>query len=167
MNVIAVAAISLDGMIGHDPEHIITTSKQDQAYFERTTRNVGVIITGRKTLEYTLKVPLEARRNIVYTHQADLLATPRTDQTWYTQAPPAEVLAELEQEGVGEVAVIGGGQIFTLYHDFIDEWHLTVTPQFAGGGVPLLAPFPAEQLKVVKQETWDTGETLLVLRPKR
>jgi dihydrofolate reductase len=129
--VIAVAAISLDGKIAYDHERQIETSPEDKRYFERVTREVGTIICGRRTLD-AMGHPLEGRRNVVYTKQADLLAQEPTDELWYTDEPPEQILEKLAAQSVETVAVIGGCDIFTLFADYTDEWHLTVCPIWVG-----------------------------------
>lgn len=165
MKVIAVAAISLDGMIAFDHEHQIETSPQDKAYFEKVTREAGTIVTGRRTLD-AMKVPLEGRRNVVYTKQEVMLATKPTSELWYTDEPPKELLKKLEGEGVETVAVVGGSEIFTLWNGagLIDEWHLTICPQFVGGGVPLCTEYLPTQLNRMASEAWESGEVLLVCK---
>ncbi len=163
MKVIAVAAISLDGMIAFDAERQIETSPQDKAYFEKVTREAGTIITGRRTLD-AMKRPLVGRRNVVYTKQEVLLATEPTDQLWYTDEAPKQVLKKLGKQGVKTVAVIGGSEIFTIFRDLTDEWHLTICPQFVGDGVPLCTEYTPEKLGVAAREVWGSGETLVILR---
>ena len=163
MKVLAVAAISLDGMIGFDHVRQIETSPTDKAHFEKTTRAAGTIITGRNTLE-AMKEPLADRRNIVLTRKPELLKIEAVPELEYTDEDPEAILKRLEQQHVDTVAVVGGAQIFTLFAPYTDEWHLTVCPQFVGEGIPLLDPFPTDKLKLLRREDWDTGETLLVLQ---
>lgn len=164
MKVIAVAAISLDGKIAFDEKRQIESSPQDKAYFEKVTREAGTIVTGRRTLD-AMKRPLEGRFNVVQTRQKALLAKPRTDEVWYTDLPPKEIVAQLKKEGIETIANIGGSAIFTLWSDdgLIDEWHLTISPQFVGEGIPLCAHYEPRKLALLRSETWESGEVLQIL----
>nr|AIA12463.1 Dihydrofolate reductase [uncultured bacterium] len=161
--VIAVAAISLDGKIAYDHERQIETSVEDKRYFERVTREAGTIICGRRTLD-AMKRPLEGRRNVVYTTQADLLAQEPTDELWYTDEPPEQILEKLAAQGAETVAVIGGCDIFTMYADLTDEWHLTVCPIWVGEDGVAMGKFSRVRYSLFKRVPFNSDEELLILK---
>jgi dihydrofolate reductase len=139
MNVIAIAAITADGLIGRSAGHLTNwTSKADKQMFAAASRKAGVVILGRATFA-TFPKPLKDRLHIVLTTQPEgFESTPGVVE--YTDAAPATVLRRLEERGFTE-AIIGGGA--SIYRQFIeaglvDELWLTVEPLLFGKGVSLL-----------------------------
>ena len=116
-----VVARADNGVIGKDgklPWHITT----DLQYFKRITLGKPVIM-GRKTYE-SIGRPLPRRTNIIVTHAA----------TW--SAPGVQVAHDLatafalafedaHRTGVGEIAVIGGAEIFKQTLARADRIYLT------------------------------------------
>lgn len=105
-----VVAVAKGGVIGaHNT--LPWRLKSDLAFFKRITTGKPLLM-GRKTWESLPRKPLPGRENIVVTRQADY------------QAPGAHLLSNLgdavklarefaARDGATEVAVIGGGEIFT------------------------------------------------------
>lgn len=104
-----------NGVIGRDgmlPWHLPADLKR----FKAQTMGKPMIM-GRKTFE-SFPAPLPGRRHIVLTRDAG----------W--SAPGAEVAhsvpAALSLAGTGDVAVIGGAQVFDLFRDIADRAEVTV-----------------------------------------
>lgn len=152
VRVVAIAAITADGMIARGPDHPVTwSSKEDKRMFAAASRRAGVIVMGRSTYEAMPK-PLADRLQIVMTSTPERF-TGIAGQVEFTAHSPEKVLADLEQRGFREVVVGGGGAI---YHAFIaaglvDELWLTVEPLLFGAGVSLLGGQTVEaQLRLLE-----------------
>ncbi|CAM3370498.1 MULTISPECIES: dihydrofolate reductase [Sphingomonas] len=126
-----VLARARNGVIGRDgglPWHL----PADLKHFKAMTMGKPMIM-GRKTFQ-SFPAPLPGRRHIVLTR----------DRDW--AAPGAEVAHDvagaLALAGQGDVAVIGGAQVFDLFRDGADRVELTevdcepdgdtVVPDFIG-----------------------------------
>lgn len=151
MKVIALASVSADGFIAQSENQssLDWNEKADTQFFVSKTKEVGVVIMGRKTWE-TIGRPLKGRRLIVMTrsHQDGL------EGVEFTAESPADLLSRLGKEGVDEVVVAGGGQVYSLFFEarLVDELFLTMAPVVFGSGVPFLALTNAIQLKRIESK---------------
>lgn len=114
MTLALIYARAANGTIGRDgtlPWHL----PADLRRFKAMTMGKPMIM-GRKTFD-SFPAPLPGRRHIVLTR----------DPAW--AAPGAEVARTPEQAlalaGPGEVAVIGGAEVFALFEDMADRIELT------------------------------------------
>jgi dihydrofolate reductase len=155
MRAIAIAAITLDGMIARTSDEAVTwTSKADKRMFAEASRRAGVIVMGRPTYEAVGR-PLKDRLQVVLTSVPGKYA-PISDRVEYRNGAPAAVLHDLEGRGYREVIVGGGSAVYRDYLEagVVDELWLTVEPLFFGRGISLLggAPFeaPMRLLEVVR-----------------
>lgn len=139
MHVFLIAAETKDGFIAKsDSQNSMDwTSPEDKKFFIEKTKSAGTIIMGRKTFE-TFGRPLKDRRNIVMTRQEIKIPGVET-----TNESPEDLIKRLESEGVKEVAICGGAEIYKLFleKDLVDTAFITQENIEFGGGVPL---FPAE-----------------------
>jgi len=103
-----IAAVARNGVIG-DGAAIPWRIPSDFAYFKRTTMGKPLIM-GRKQFE-TVGKPLPGRTNIVVTRQADFApAGVVVVDSLDAALAQAEMIAEAD--GMDEIMVIGGGQIY-------------------------------------------------------
>jgi dihydrofolate reductase len=138
-----ILARAENGVIGRDgklPWHLPADLKR----FKALTMGKPMVM-GRKTFE-SFPAPLPGRRHIVLTR----------DRDW--SAPGAEVAysvdAALALAGDGDVAVIGGAEIFALFTPLADRVELTevhlmpagdaIVPAFAGWHETAREDHPAE-----------------------
>ncbi len=139
MKVIAIAAITADGLVGRSAQHFTDwTSKADKQMFAAASRKAGVVILGRTTFE-TFPKPLKDRLHIVLTaHPEAFASTPGVVE--YTAAAPAEILQSLEERGFTEAIIGGGASVYRLFLEagLVDELWLTVEPVLFGKGISLL-----------------------------
>ena len=118
MELILIAAVARNGVIGHDNQ-LLWHLPEDLAHFKRTTLGAPVVM-GRKTWD-SLPArfrPLPGRRNVVLTRQPG----------W--QAPGAEVAHHLDAALAGlqdaqRVFVIGGAELYAAALPFADTLVLT------------------------------------------
>ena len=129
--IVFVVARATDGTIalaGDVPWKI----REDLQRFKRLTMGLPMIM-GRKTFD-SLPGLLPGRRHIVLTRQAG----------W--QAPGAEVAHSLEQAlelaGPGDIAVIGGNDIFELFMPIATRLEITEIHEQTAGDVFMAAPGP-------------------------
>lgn len=129
MTIVFHLARADNGVIGVDgrlPWHLSADLKR----FKAATMGRAMVM-GRRTFE-SFPAPLPGRRHIVLTR----------DRAW--SAPGAEPAhspdAALQLAGEGEVAVIGGAEIFALYLDRADRIELTEV-HAAPAGDAIVPPF--------------------------
>ncbi|MEW9854602.1 dihydrofolate reductase [Novosphingobium sp. M1R2S20] len=138
--VVFIYARAANGVIGRDgtlPWHL----PADLRHFKATTMGKPMIM-GRKTFE-SFPSPLPGRRHIVLTR----------DPLW--SATGAEVVhspqAALDLAGSGEVAVIGGAEVFSLFSGQANRIELTEI-HAAYDGDTLMPPLTAEWTEVRREE---------------
>jgi len=129
--VLFVVARALDGTIGHDGD-VPWKIREDLLRFKRLTMGKPMIM-GRRTFD-SLPGLLPGRRHIVLTRQRD----------W--RAPGAEVVNTAEEAlsvaGPGDIAVIGGADIFALFLPLATRLEITEIDEHTGGDVFMPAPGP-------------------------
>lgn len=163
MKVFIIAAMTADGFIGRDATHLADwTSKEDKQLFVRLTKEAGVIVMGSSTFA-TIGRALPGRRMIVYTTKPDLIDAEGVE---VTDKPPEKLIAQLEKEGAGGVAVCGGASIYDLFvrSGIINELYLTVEPKLFGVGVPLFANQLDTDLSLLETEKLNEHTVLLHYR---
>ena len=137
MKVILVMAVTLDGKIGrHALQPVDWTGSDDKKNFVKITRKAGVIIMGSRTFDTIGKV-LPGRLNIVMTRNSERRSL--DENLIFTDKQPQELLENLKKNGHGEVALIGGSIINTLFAraGLIDEVYVTLVPRLFGQGLSL------------------------------
>ena len=128
MNVILIAAITLDGYIARKNDEVITWSK-DLKLFKEQTMGCPVIM-GSNTYK-TLAVDLEGRDCIIV-HKND---------------DPVEVLSKVKTE---KCFVIGGGMTNTKFVKQLTHLYVTPHPILFGGGIKLFTNMDIEiNLKLI------------------
>ncbi len=158
MKTFIIAAQSADGFIAKDQKHpAYWTSREDKKRFVELTKRAGVVIMGRATFE-TLHKPLSDRRVIVYSRSPLTL-----DNAEVTNLAPQVLLQKLEAEGVQEVAICGGSEIYTLFlqSQLVSKIYLTIEPILFGTGIAMFNTIMNVHLKLVNIEKTDGGSVLL------
>jgi dihydrofolate reductase len=158
MKVTLITALTTDGFIGRNAEHVSTqwTSKEDKEFFVAKTKEIGTVIMGSTTYE-TFKRPFKDRRHIV------LSRTKTYEGVEVTSESPTDLLSRLEQEGVKEVALCGGASIYTIFLEqgLVDKLYLTIEGALFGNGVPFLNKELEIKMKLVSSTI--LGESTLLL----
>ena len=116
-----VAAVADNGVIGRDndlPWHL----PGDLAHFKRVTQGKPVIM-GRRTWE-SIEGPLPRRTNIVVTRRSDYLAE-GAEVVATVEAALEMAAAVARRDGVDEVMVVGGSEIYRLALPAADRLCLT------------------------------------------
>lgn len=141
MKVTLIMAITANGMIGRDSEHLSLdwTSPEDKKLFVAQTKAAGCMIMGRKTFN-TIGRPLPGRLITVMTKTPEQFES-IAGKVEYTADSPETVIANLAERGFAGCIIAGGAQVNTMYMQagVIDEMLLSVEPIVFGSGVPLFA----------------------------
>ena len=139
-----IAGVAENGVIGSD-QTIPWRVPSDMAFFKRTTMGKPVVM-GRKQYE-TVGKPLPGRTNIVVTRQTGY----QPDGVLVFQsidAALAKAREIAEADGVDEIMIIGGGEIYAQLMNRADRLYITHIDLHPAGDVrfPAVAP---EQWAVV------------------
>jgi dihydrofolate reductase len=144
-DVIFVVARATDGTIARDGD-VPWKISEDLKRFKRLTMGLPMIM-GRKTFD-SLPGLLPGRRHIVLTRQ----------QGWWAQG--AEVTHSLEEAlavaGNGDIAIIGGNDIFELFMPLATRLEITEIHEDTAGDVFMAAPGP-EWREVEREERAAAG----------
>lgn len=151
MRVIAIWTQSLDGFIAKSASDDLSWgAKADKRWFSKVTREIGVVVVGRKTAELIGK-PLPGRLNVVMSRSLG--------------KTPKQILQELDKKGFKQVAICGGASIYKLWlkEKLVDEVWVSLQPVIFGGGIK-----PVEEvelnLELMGQE--GIGEGVVVVKYK-
>ena len=145
MDIILIAAITMDGYIAHRSDEIISWSK-DLKLFKEQTMGYPVIM-GSNTAK-TLAIELKGREQIVI-HRND---------------NPKEILAELDVE---KCFIIGGGRTYTKFAPFLTHLYITPHPIVFGKGVQLFPDLKEElSLKLIRKITVDKADEIFQFQYK-
>ena len=152
MKIVIVAAIGDNSIIGHDGK-LPWRLSSDLKHFKKVTLNRPVIM-GRKTHESIGRL-LPERTNIVLTRDLSLIA-PGAVLATSLDAALSYARADAAKRGVGEIMVIGGGDIFAAtmpMADRLEITHVHVSPE----GDVLFPPIDPEVWQAVSREEHFAG----------
>jgi dihydrofolate reductase len=145
MDIILIAAISLDGFIARRSHEVVSWSK-DLKLFKKQTMGYPVIM-GSNT-EKTLAVELEGRKKIVV-HRND---------------KPEKILSELKGK---KCFIIGGGMTYTKFAPFLTHMYITPHPIVFGKGIQLFPNLREEiSLKIIRKITVDETDGIFQFQYK-
>jgi dihydrofolate reductase len=163
MKITMMMAMTMDGRIAKTSDHFPDwTSKEDKKFFNKISREHGVVMMGEKTFA-TFPSPLPDRLNVVFTLEKD--PKPIEGVKWVA-GEPEKVLEELEQMGY-QSALLGGGAYLNglfLKKGLIDEIIVTLEPKIFGDGLSLFSGDFDAKLKFSGMEK--INEDSIVLRYK-
>ncbi len=163
MHISLIAAITIDGFIGRsaDDRSFDWTSPEDKKHYISHIKSADAIVMGRTTFETVQRYPNNSRW-IIYTSSPETFDNPAPEriQLIATALPPAELVSQLEAEGVTHLTICGGSSIYTqfLQADLVDRLHLTVEPVVFGSGISLFSDAIAKPL----QQAWMLREQRLL-----
>lgn len=136
---IAIAAITLDGKIAKNKDHLSTewTSEEDKIFFRKLLKTCDAVLIGKNTWE-TAKEPLSKRNCIVLTRGIDGIKKESDNLVFFNTEKP-DLKKYIAEKNYQTVAILGGAQVYTycLENDMIDELYLTVEPIVFGKGIDL------------------------------
>ena len=144
-----------NGVIGKDGT-LPWRLKSDMAIFKRVTLGKPVIM-GRKTWESLPGGrPLKGRTNIVLTRDGSFEPTGAVVCETFSEAVQIG-REQAEEDGVGEVCVIGGASLFELALERAKRLYLTEVEAEVEGDVAL-APFDESRWREVSREHYPASE---------
>lgn len=120
-HIVLVFAVAENGVIGRD-NAIPWRLKSDMQRFKALTIGKPVVM-GRKTFA-SLRRPLSGRTNIVITRDTDFQAAGAVVTTSITNARDI-ALGDALRRSAGEIAVIGGAEIYAQWMDMADRLEVT------------------------------------------
>lgn len=160
MKTVLVAAMTADGFIGRDPNHLADwTGKADKKLFVTVTKEAGVMVMGSRTFA-TIGRALPGRRTVVYTSKPETITAEGVETTG---EEPAELVKRLEKQGATGLAVVGGASIYRQFMaaGVVNELYITVAPLLFGSGVPLFGGELHARLELLETRTLDENTVLL------
>jgi dihydrofolate reductase len=149
---VLIIAVGENGVIGADGA-IPWRLKSDMQRFKALTSGKPIVM-GRKTF-ISLRRPLPHRTNIVVTRDADFRAAGAVVTT-SVDAARAVARGEALRRSAGEIAVIGGAEIYAQFMDSADRLELTEVHASPSGDTRL-APIDASQWEEVARERHAAG----------
>jgi dihydrofolate reductase len=142
MEIVAIAAMSLDGFITkHDEEGVAFTSAADKKFFREALTEFDCCVFGSKTFladkSGILNNLTKERLRIVLTRSPEKYATYQyPDMLEFTSDSPEDIVADLQRRKKTRCALLGGGEVYTLFlaKNLLDELWLTIEPKMFGDG---------------------------------
>lgn len=142
MKVVMCMVASVNGNIARPDGSMDWTSNEDKSLFVSLAKDIGVLITGKKTYDIVRKQKkqLDLALRVVVTDRPQDVEPQKN--TVFTNEAPKKILEMIQKRGYEQVLVAGGGHINSLFlkENLIDEIHLTIEPVVLGQGVPLFKP---------------------------
>jgi dihydrofolate reductase len=146
LRVVGYAIVSADGMIadaaGRMPSSIM--NEADQAFFSQGLDEADIVVHGRHSQEQQPQAP--RRQRLVLTRRVAALGPhPGNPKARLWNPDGATIEAACEALGVlqGEIAVIGGTDVFGLFLPRFDTFHLTRAERAKlPGGRPVFPGIP-------------------------
>ncbi len=175
MNIFIVAAMTADGYIGKDASHLSTdwTNKADKELFTRYIKQANNMVMGRSTFLTTAqKYPtvftksMPGRRLFVFTHHPeDITDYPEVEATAET---PQAFIERLEKEGVEDLAICGGTQIYSMFMEagLVNDLYIDMQATLFGTGQPLFNVPIETTISLQNVERLDDSNVLLHYRVK-
>lgn len=143
MKVILVASITADGFIAKKSSQssLDWTSREDTKFFIQKSKEAGYLIMGSKTFDTinTKHLPFKDRTIVVLTRSKKFEQFSQ-EEVRAESGSIQDICEKLNQEGVRELVLAGGSDIYTQFvkNNLVDEVFLTVEPVFFGEGIKLL-----------------------------
>lgn len=147
MKVLLIAAMTADGYIGKDKEHLATdwTNPEDKYLFTHFVKDLGgnmvmglnTFLTIAKKFPTVFNKAMPGRRLLVYTYNpTDVTSYPNVEAV---TEPPEQLVDRLEKEGLKNLTVCGGSQIYTMFMQagVIDEVYIDMQATVFGSGVSI------------------------------
>jgi len=145
MDIILIAATTIDGYIARRSDEVISWSK-DLKLFKKQTMGYPVIM-GSNT-EKTLAVELDGREKITV-HRGD---------------NPKKILDSISAK---KCFVIGGGKTYTKFAPFLTHMYITLHPIVFGKGIQLFSNLKEElSLKFIRMVTVNKSEGIFQFQYK-
>jgi dihydrofolate reductase len=146
MEIVLIVAVADNGVIGAGGA-IPWRLKADQQRFKTMTMGKPVVM-GRKTFT-SLRRPLAGRTNIVVTRDANFSAAGAVVTTSFAAAR-AVATGDALRRFAGEIAVIGGAEIYAQWMEFADRLEVTEVHARPEGDTYFAAIEPADWEEVAR-----------------
>ncbi|HSE29647.1 MAG TPA: dihydrofolate reductase family protein [Candidatus Saccharimonadales bacterium] len=152
MKVSLLVAMSADGRIGADKNHLATawTTHADKVFFTKKTKEIGTLVMGLNTFK-TFGVGLKGRRLIVLSDEAH----EPVDGVEFVNSGFEDLVERLKNEGVQSLAICGGSYVYSKFIELnlVDEIFINVMPTFLGDGIPFIKMADIKKLRLVQATT--------------
>nr|AIA14139.1 RibD C-terminal domain protein [uncultured bacterium] len=147
MKVLLIAAMTADGYIAKDKDHLATdwTNPEDKYLFTHFVKDLGgnmvmglnTFVTIAKKFPTVFNKAIPGRRLLVYTYNPeDVVPYPNVEAV---TEPPEKLVRRLAKEGLKNLTVCGGAQIYTMFMQagVVDELYIDMQATVFGGGVTI------------------------------
>lgn len=174
MKVILVSAISLDGFITrHDEPGSDFTSDADSRYLREVLPKFDCCIFGgasfRVAREWMRNRLMPDKLRVAVTRTPEVFAAEAEPGSFeFTAESPTAITENLRSRGYRSCALLGGGQIYSLFLQAgcVDELWITVEARLFGTGTPLCPGQVDLPLRLVSHEHLGGDTLLLKYRPR-
>lgn len=137
MHITLLAALSVDGFIGHSREEKANwTSAEDKAFFVAETKKWGAVVMGAKTYA-TIGRPLSGRLIFVLTTDPNFKEVPGEVERFSGEL--SDLVSLVEQRGFKGLVVAGGERVYSAFlrAGLVNELAITIEPVIFGRGLKL------------------------------
>lgn len=174
--VVYYVAMSLDGFIADEAGGVEWLEKMPPAGnmgYDKFYESVGAVVMGSATYEQIRsfgQYPYSGVESVVMTKRT--LPQPDGGTVTFSQAPLAEVIADLKARHEKMIWMVGGGQLAAAAEDagVIDLYDVFIMPMLLRRGIPLMAAGSKtrlQHLKPVNHQAFANGVMRLQFAPER
>lgn len=167
MNVVLIAAQSLDGFITHhDQPGSAFTSDDDKRHFRAALANFPVRVMGSRTYEASrtwIKPRAGRATQIVLTKNPARYDAERFPGLEFSSETPAELVHRLKAQNQTALALIGGAGLHAsfLQAGLVNELWITIESRLFGAGTPLIGGAVDAQLTLQSHDRLGANSLLL------
>ena len=168
---IAVAILqTIDGYIARsNSDDLAWASKEDRRFFVEKTMEIGTMIMGSTTFNAMKMVKgtaFKGRRCLVLTSKPEDYANYKNEFTKveFFKGSATEAAEYLEDQGVNQAIVIGGGKLIQQFLEagLINEIFVTIAPEIFGNGIKVCdGLIPDQKLELIDSKMISESEILL------
>jgi dihydrofolate reductase len=136
-NIVAIAAVTIDGKIARSANHFPDwTSPEDKTFFQSMLDKSDVFVIGNNTYK-TAEGPLSKRNCVIFTRSVQNTERRGDHLLLYNSSGTTSIESILAP--YRSVALLGGAQVYSYFleRDLIDELYLTIEPIVFGSGINL------------------------------
>jgi len=142
MEVTLIAAQTVDGYIARSEfdRSFDWTSQEDKAFYISKLKESDAVVMGSKTFGTFSRYP-KGKHFVILTRKPAEFVNPSPEVITVdaTNAEPAQVIENLQDQGFGRILIAGGSSVYRQYlaAGVVDRLFLTIEPVLFGAGVKL------------------------------
>jgi dihydrofolate reductase len=170
MKIIVAALQSLDGYLARSHQDDLSwASKEDRRFFKDFTTEIGTMLMGSTTFNNMKMIKGTAfrdRHTLVFTSKPEDYKDYQNiyGKVEFFKGSPVDAIKYLEQQGINQAVVVGGGKLIQQFLDakLVNELYITLAPVIFAEGVKVCDGLVVDQkMQLLEYKNISQNEVLL------